>query len=177
MTVFLHKILGYGLDSFEPPENWNTLTDKASLITPEKFIDFCLEHLEEISGCYQLSSFALDSHFRGMKSKLNGTIAQCIRYNPKDGLPGVLVLVPWSHLRQWWRVDDSLDYYQEKLHFVKTNRFARLDRLPEGIHPYRRHELPLELCGLLWWMGMPELAHRLEEVVYTYWAWENNGQT
>lgn len=158
MGIRVHKCLGYGLvdlnydihDLFLDDDRINE-EGYLGLDWEEKEDKFTREgYLKYIEGIDSPRIF-LPELTREITTKENWEPYKSVIYNWEFGEPNVLLIVPPSDKKNWFRHDDTIDWIEETNCYSQANRYQVFNR---GIYPYdgymdRRNGKLLNFSGFI----------------------------
>lgn len=179
MGIRIHKRLGFLLR--RPASEWKasriSYEDEASdmeISLVEEFLPWARENLGAVKALLPETSlqhqfaeaFLLDDVVQERHRWMR--LCDCVGNDFEMGDPEVVIFRPVGS-PEWFRYDNTLDYYQEKLQHPDLEPHVEL--LPGPIYPYdRRSRIPVCVAAMLLRLGIPHLVGELREAIYTCWS-------
>ena len=184
MGIRVKKILGYGLQPFEPHAGWDNKCNQAYELTVFGFYTWCKENFGMIQEKLEFSRLTMipfnveiraHLHVSKEDSQYNRKIrkeplGRAFEYDSEFGIEDLLVLMPPEQVLQWRRFDDIIDFTEETQVHEQKNRVIFLAK---GIDDHAKGNPPASVGALLIWLGIPdplEAFRSLQEILYVFWS-------
>ena len=176
MGIRIHKRLGFMLR--RPASEWKAMRKvfdegmETSLV--EEFLPWARDNVEVVKALLPetflqrtcAEAFLLDDVVQDRHRWMR--LCDCVGYDFEMGDPEVVIFRSVGS-PEWFRYDNSLDYYQEKLLHPDLEHHVEL--LPGPIYPYdERSRIPVCVAAILLRLQVPHLLGELREAIYTSWS-------
>lgn len=177
MGIRINKHIGYAVR--RPADFWRGMRSVFDVVCEiklhEEFLPWANENIEAVRALLPPTSLQhthaevfLDPCVIHERDRWTA-VGHCLAHSDEGGDPEVLVVRPVASPR-WFRTDDTLDYYEEKLRHGDAH-MPHVEYLDRPIYPQdERTRLPVCVAAILLRLGIPELVPELREAVYTYWG-------
>lgn len=176
MGIRLNKRIGYVLR--RPAAEWRAMrpvfSEMFELNLRDQFLPWANEHIEEIRAllpetslqrtCAEVFLHTSIVH----ENYLWTAMGHCVSYSDEGGDPEIVIMRPIA-APHWFRRDDTLDYYDEKLRFG-DDKTPHVEYLDQPIYPQdERSRIPVDVAAFLVRLGIPHMLGDLREAIYTCW--------
>lgn len=177
MGTRINKHVGYVLR--RPADYWkahrSVFSEVRELRLHSEFLPWANENIERVRELLPVASLQrthaevfLDPGIIQPKDRWTA-VGHCLGYSDEGGDPEIIVVRPVAS-PHWFRRDDTLDYYEEKLRYGDAH-MPHVEYLDRPIYPQdERSRLPVCVAAILLRLGIPFLIPELREAVYTYWG-------
>jgi len=168
MGIRIHKSVGYGVQDFVPPKDWRDIQERAWDCSLQQFLGWIKKNRRQLppeTPSFRTDLVLFECLLKDSAKKLR--LGDCVIHDEEFGIEGVLQLIPPGH-PELRRYDDSIDYYSEST--AKNELEPRYAELEVGIYPHLRGEVPFTVLALTNFLGIQDVAARLKESIYTFWA-------
>lgn len=201
MGIRIHKVLGYGITDLKTKDGNKTdkiivderINKNGFLMVDyeqrekwkvEDYLKYIIDHEKEdeyydaevLKG--SITTRIIRRDFNKLKETVYN-IDELVIYDWEYGMPQVVVFVPITHINDWTRYDDVIDYY-DSINYGTGSIENEIKILSGGIFPYssinsktNKKIIPFEirmLCKYLKIFVDDKYIDDLEPVLYSYWC-------
>lgn len=172
MGIRVHKIVGWGTQSFSAPKGFSAKQENLWGMTPARLLSWCKRHQNEInaflsnkSGTHRQMAWVLfEASMKDMK-KGKHYVSEAVSFDPEFGFENSILFSPLEMIDQTKRYDNLIDWLEERDHAE-----PRWEWLTRGIYPFNKGDLPLSVIGVCLYLKIPEVIPELKEALYVYWS-------
>lgn len=138
MGIRVHKVVGWGFDDIKTRNGCiadGRIRNSSPLLDYEDFnLQEYLEFVEAKGDTHNNMDRYLYNHTDVEKPKL--TTWDLVHWGDEYMMKQIMVIVPVSMTKEWYRYDNAIDWVEETYFQKETSQINRYEKIPHGIYPW-----------------------------------------
>ncbi|KKW13055.1 MAG: hypothetical protein UY48_C0005G0011 [Candidatus Gottesmanbacteria bacterium GW2011_GWB1_49_7] len=180
----VHKAVGFGLDDFQAPDNFNDQISALDEMTVGEFVAWSViyrDTIETLAGVCNDGYYRAGTSFQWELERFQNSLKdprRSVVWNPEFGMKDVVLFIPLSVCREegrsWYRYNDTLDWVEEAALRHKCNWCQEVS--PQNLYPYYINghkgcgDTPISVAAIMLFLGIEDQIKNLKGLIYVYWA-------